>query len=282
MLKNNFKKAFWPVVVCFFLMINCAYSYSSEAIRYYNQGIHDVKDEKYQKAAESFRQAIFLDSTMNNAYFNLGSVYIQLGEYDKAKQILSSLFRIDPFDDEAAFMLGNLYLNLDEYENALIYLNTITNLSSRYEKAKELTHIANKKIEEKKLGEKKALRVWQQKNKKGYDGPAGVTRDSQGNIYVANYKANTIQKISSGLEEKKIFTSEKIQGPIGLAVDSEDNLYVSGYLSNNIVRISPEGETTVMIEDLKRPYYLYINDDVLYITEQENNSLIMINLWQLQ
>lgn len=281
MITNNIRKALWPLVVCFFLMANCAYGYSSEAVRYYNQGIQEVKDEQYQKAAENFRQAVFLDSTMNDAYFNLGSVYIQLGENDKAKQILSALFRIDPFDDEAAYVLGGLYLDLGEYENALIYLNTITNISTRYDRARELAYIANRRIKEKELANKKSLRVWQQKSKKGFDGPAGIAADSKGNIYIANYKGNLIKKISPEMKEEKSFTSEKFQGPIGVAVDSSDNLYVSGYLSNNIVRISTDGEVQVIVENIKRPYYLYINDDILHITEQENNSLILINLWQV-
>jgi len=266
---------------CSCLAVNSAYGYSSEAVRYYNQGIENVKNEQYEKAAENFRKAIFQDKSLNDAYFNLGSVYKKLGEMGKAKEILSALVRRDPFDDEAVYLLGKLYFELEEYENALIYLNTITDLSVRYDRAQELVKTVQKRIKEKKLAMEKALRIWQKESLKGFDGPAGVARDSKGNLYVANYKANLIQKIYAGTQEKKDFISEEIQGPLGLAIDSQDNLYISGYLSGNIVRISPVGEVKVILEDIEKPYYLYIKDDILYITEQEDDTLIMINLWEI-
>ncbi len=279
-IKNEFKKtlAVLIILICSCIITTAAYGYSSEAVRFYNLGIENVKNEKYNKAAENFRRAIFQDKSLNDAYFNLGSVYKELGETDKAKEILSVLLRRDPFDDEAAFHLGKLYFDLKEYENSLIYLTTITDLSVRYDKAKKLIAQADKKIKEKKLAEKKTSRTWSKQSFEGFDGPAGVASDSKGNVYIANYKANVIQKLSPGVAERKSFISEHLQGPIGLAVDSEDNLYIAGYISNNVIRISPEGEVQVVMEDLKNPYYLSIRDDILYITEQEDNALIMVNL----
>lgn len=282
--QNSIKKAFISlfIIVCFCLPILPANAYSSEAVRFYNQGIENVENKNYEDAAENFRKAIFQDKTLNDAYFNLGSVYRELGEMDKAKEILSKLLRRDPFDDEAAFCLGKLYFDLEEYEEALIYLNTITDLSVRRHKAKEMISTANKRIKEKQQAEKRKKRDWAEMSLEDFDGPAGVAKDSKGNIYVANYKANLIQKISSDMKNRKNFISEKVQGPLGLAVDEEDNLYVSGYLSNNIARISPEGEVDIILDNVQKPYYLNIQDDILYVTEQENNTLIMINLLELK
>ncbi len=283
-IKINLKKVCVSLMVlaCSCFIAGSAHSYSSEAVRFYNQGIENVKNEQYEEAAENFRKAIFQDKSLNDAYFNLGSVYRELGETDKAKEILSVLLRRDPFDDEAVFYLGKLYFDLEEYESALVYLNTITDLSLRHDNARELIFSANNKIEEKKLSEIKTSRDWSKQTLDGFDAPAGVAGDSEGNIYIANYKANVIQKISDDLKQRKNYTSEELQGPLGLAVDSEDNLYVSGYISNNIIRISRAGEVKVILKDVQKPYYLSIKDDILYITEQENNTLIMVNLWELE
>ena len=282
--KNKIKKTclMLGVLICSCFIINSAYGYSSEAVRLYNDGIENVKNENYDDAAKNFRKAIFQDKSLTDAYFNLGSVYKEMGQMDKAKEILATLLRKDPFDDEAAFFMAKLYFDTEEYEKALIYLNTITDLSVRYDKACDLASLAKEKIKERELAKIKASRDWDKKVLEGFDGPAGVARDSKGNIYVASYKANVVQKISADTEEKRDFISEKIEGPVGLAVDSQDNLYVAGYISGNIVRISPEGEVKVVLDEIKNPYYLSIKDDVLFVTEQNKNTMIMVNLWKLQ
>jgi len=279
-IKNNFKKFCLSFLIAGFL-VSSAFAYSSEAVRLYNLGIEDVKQENYTKAAENFEKAIFQDKSLKDAYFNLGAVYKQLGEMNKAKDVISILLRKEPFDDEATFFLANLYFETNDYDKAMLYLNTIGELSVRYDKAQDLISVINENQIENMFAEKKASRTWKQKSLKDFEAPAGVAADSKGNLYVANYKDSVIQKISPNGEKEDII-NEHVVGPVGLAIDSQDNLYVSGYMSNKIVRISPDGEAKVVLDNIKRPYYLFVGDDILYITEQEENSLIMINLWELK
>lgn len=63
-----------------------------------------------------------------------------------------------------------------------------------------------------------------------------------------------------------------------MAVDSQDNIYVAGYNSNNIIKIFPTGKIVTFVSGLSQPYYLFIQDDILYITEQGKNNLLLFNL----
>ncbi|HSA06777.1 MAG TPA: tetratricopeptide repeat protein [Candidatus Gastranaerophilales bacterium] len=280
-IKINKNFLYFLFIVFSFFIINSAYAYSSEAIGFYNEGIENVKEKKYEKAAQNFEKALFLDPSIKDAYFNLGSVYRELGEMNKAKEILSNLLRKDPFDDEAAYLLAKLYAETKDYTNAFFYLNSITESSDKYDKAQNLTSYINKKLQENESNRKKTSRNWEKNVLKGFYGPAGVTKDSKGNVYVANYKDNSVQKIFADGVKRENLTGEKLKGPVGLAVDSLDNLYVANYVSGNVIKISPDGKIKIILDKIKQPYYLFIHDDILYITEQEKNSVIMLNLWKL-
>lgn len=263
------------VCACCF-MSDSVFGYSTEAVRLYNEGISLVKEKRYAEAAENFEKAIFEDSSLKDAYFNLGSVYREMGENAKATEIFANLVRKDPFDDEAVFLLGEMYFNVGDYNKALVYLNTIPEYSVRYEKAQKLSAVAEKRVADKKIAEKKASRNWDKKVVSGFETPAGVVTDSKGNIYVANYKAGYVEKLTpNGIEQLKY---EKLAGPLGLAVDSQDNIYVAGYNSNNIIKIFPTGKIVTFVSGLSQPYYLFIQDDILYITEQGKNNLLLFNL----
>jgi tetratricopeptide (TPR) repeat protein len=260
---------------CIF-MSGIALGYSGEAVRLYNEGTVLVKEKKYTEAADSFEKAIFEDATIKDAYFNLGAVYKELGQNDKAKDTLARLVRQDPFDDEAVYLLGEVYFDTADYNKALVYLNTIPEFSKRYDDAQKLCSAAQKRLEETKLQAKKTSRNWDKKVIAGFETPAGVTTDSHGNIYVANYKASIVEKITpSGIQTLK---SDKLKGPVGLAVDAAGNVYVAGFNSNNIIKILPSGQTVTFVSGLNQPYYLFIQDDILYITEQGKNNLVLFNL----
>jgi len=256
-------------------------AYSSEAVRLYNRGIEDVEHEKFEEAIKNFEGAIFQDKSLKDAYFNLGAIYSQMGDSQKAKDIFSNLLRQDPFDDDATYLLAKLHYDSEDYDMALTYLNTLGSTSVNYSRAQDLIFQINEKRIDNLFAQKKAARTWKQKSLKDFEAPAGVAADSTGILYVANYKDSIVQKIlPDGKKEQLI--NENIVGPVGLAVDSHDNLYVSGYTSGKIVRFSPQGEVKVILDSVKCPYYLSIQDDVLYITEQEENSLIMLNLWEVK
>lgn len=114
----------------------------------------------------------------------------------------------------------------------------------------------------------------------GFNGPTGIVRDLQGNLYVANYSENKIYKVSTDGSKTLYASSEDINGPIGMAIDNKSgNIFIANYLSNSITKITPEGETFTIATGLNKPYFLYLdNTDSLYVSEQDSNSISVIDL----
>jgi sugar lactone lactonase YvrE len=81
--------------------------------------------------------------------------------------------------------------------------------------------------------------------------PWGVVTDANGNVYVADYEACRIRKItpdgvvstfagSSYGAVNGIGTQAKFQGPRGIALDAQGNLYVADAENNSIRKITPD------------------------------------------
>ncbi len=72
--------------------------------------------------------------------------------------------------------------------------------------------------------------------------------------------------------------NSKISGPVGIATDSLNNLYIANYNANNILKVSPYGAISVFISKADKPYYIYIKDDILFVSCQGSNSIIKYKL----
>ena len=46
----------------------------------------------------------------------------------------------------------------------------------------------------------------------------------------------------------------------------------------NILKITKGGNVSVFMDKVSQPYFLYIKDDVLYISEQGNDVVVTYNL----
>ena len=111
-----------------------------------------------------------------------------------------------------------------------------------------------------------------------FGAPAGIVVDSDGNMYVACYSDNAIVKVDSNKKRSNFVKDYLLEGPIGLAIDAYDNIYVANYDGNNVLKISKNGSVSVFMEKISHPYFLYIKDDVLYISEQGNDAVLRYNL----
>ena len=88
----------------------------------------------------------------------------------------------------------------------------------------------------------------------------GVAVDSKGAIYVGNYGAGRVWKLTPG-EDGRIAKSEVfvkpeagVKTPDGLCVDDKDNLYIADMHGDQAVRVSPSGEVKVVRKGgFKRP-----------------------------
>lgn len=104
--------------------------------------------------------------------------------------------------------------------------------------------------------------------------PTGITSDREGNLYVAEFNTNAILKITPDSKKIIFLKDQKISGPIGLAFDKSQNLYIANYNKDNILKVSKSGLITVLISNVKKPYYLYIESGMLFVSCQGSNSVL--------
>lgn len=92
-----------------------------------------------------------------------------------------------------------------------------------------------------------------------FNGPAGVTVDAAGNVYVADFHNNLIRKVtpagvvstlagtvtnpadSTAATQVSVFS-----GPTGVAVDASGNVYVADSGDNQIKKVTPDGTVTTL------------------------------------
>jgi hypothetical protein len=113
----------------------------------------------------------------------------------------------------------------------------------------------------------------------GFNAPAGLAFDRLGNLYVANFMSNTVDRISADGTRMQFSGGTNIKGPIGLVCDDTGNVYVANYNGNTVARISPAGVSTIIGTGFKQPYYLTLDrDGNLFVSQQEDNTIVRITL----
>lgn len=113
----------------------------------------------------------------------------------------------------------------------------------------------------------------------GFSAPSGLTFDRNGNLYVANFNSNTVDRISSDGTRMQFSSGANLKGPIGLVADDAGNLYVANYSSGTVARITPAGISTIIGTGFKQPYYLTLDKEGnLFVSQQEDNSVVRLTL----
>lgn len=269
------------VCLCILLCSGAAYAFEQDAVTYNNTGINYTKKGDYDNAIVNFKKAIENDPSLNNAYYNLGSVYKYTGNKDKALKTFQLLLRNNPDDDEVAYIIAGLYYDKQDYEKALIYLNSIDKSSQFYKDSLELFKKINQKINDAVIEE--PVKVAAVNSSKlmftGFEGPAGIATNSKGDVYVADFVANSVRVMTVDGKPKSTIKNDLIKGPMGIAIDANDNIYVANYTANNIVKIDNLGILRLYLKDVIKPYYLYFDKaGVLYVSEQDKNTVIRLGV----
>jgi len=283
---KSIKLPLFKVLICLigcFSLLYCpfAQAYSQDAVNYNNLGITYTKKGDYEQAITYFKKAIDADPSLTNSYYNLGSVYKHTGSQDKAIKSFHLLLRNNPGDDEAAYLLAGLYFEKQDYEKALIYLNSVEKTSASYKDSMELFKKINKKINDSVIEEpsKPVSANLSKFTFTNFSGPTGICENSQGDLYIANYISDSINIVSPDGKLKNAIKNPLISGPVGIAIDSKDNIYVANYSSNNVIKIDKSGAVKIILKDVAKPYYLYLNKaGVLYVSEQDKNTVIRIGI----
>lgn len=280
------KKLFILLTISILTVSSGAYSVfasesTTEAMLQYNQGIDYYKIGQYDQAITAFRSAIRLDPNYIDSYYNLGSVLEYLQQYDSALAVFKQIIVRKPEDYDAVYKAAWLSYKLGEAKKAKTYLSIIPPNCARAADAEALAEQLNTV-----LANSTNNIPLKPKNTVNQDSgiyenipaPTGITSDSDGNVYVAAFNTNTIMKVTPDGKKMVYINDPKINGPIGLVLDSSNNMYIANYNKNNVLKVSAYGEVSVLIGNVKKPYCLYIKDNVLFVSCQGSDSVLKYKL----
>lgn len=243
----------------------------------YNHGIDYYKNGEYDKAMASFRRAINYSPDYIDAYYNLGAILEYLNQYDYALEMFKQIILRNPEDSEAVFKAGQMAVKIGDYAQAVEYLNLVPMQSKYYNSSIKLLN---------QIGSSRRTTTPKKSDNNNFDtnlfenlsSPTGVASDVYGNIYIAHYNTDTITKIACDNTKSVYVKDSKINGPVAMTIDIEGNLYISNYNSGNVIKIKQNKEISVLIGNLKKPYGLFLRDDILYISLQGQNAVLKYKL----
>jgi|GEM_PF-3549644 len=283
---NKWCKLLFAGAILFFCLQSGCLAFSEKAIDSYNKAIKLTEKEKYEKAIDYFKKSVKIEPSFADAYFNLGILYEFLGEYEKAVETFEKVLQYNPEDYEAMYKLATIHYMLKNYDISEEFVEKIPPENPNFQNvvdfmahAEERMHNVNRNNDDEKDIKDKinGPRSCKPLGRKYPDinTPAGIVKDNRGNVYIADYNADSIYYINRWGNEELIAHKGIINGPIGLAVDKYDNLYVANYKSDEIVIMPASGkEPHVLPVSVKKPYFLMVDEDgVLYVSEQGDNTI---------
>lgn len=248
----------------------------------YKTGISLVRSRAYDNAISSFEQALKYNPKMTDALYNIASVYVAQKKYDEAYNTYVKIIALNPYDYDSIFQAAKISYNRKNYALAMKYLKFIPEdyqyyyvAQQMYKDASELFDIEKNKIARAKIttaNENKRVLIDK------FNSPAGMVVDSEGNMFVASYTDNAIVKIDKNKNRTNFIKDYLLEGPVGLAIDAYDNIYIANYDANNILKATKGGNVSVFMDKVSQPYFLYIKNDVLYISEQGNDVVLTYSL----
>jgi len=290
----KYNKILKTTLVAAFILFSSNISFgaiATDAKLQYNKGIDYYQLGQYEQASYCFKSAIELDPNYIDAYYNLGSILEYLKQDEEALAVFKQIILRKPDDYEAVYKAAFLSKKLGEYKKAKMYLSLIptdtligqqaTQLAKSMPDESETTPAETTTSKQPVEQTENPMKQLISSNKTTYEdiaSPTGIVSDNNGNLYVAGFSDNTIYKINPENQKIVYIKNEKIDGPIGIAMDSDENLYIANYNKNNVLKVGKGGEISELITDIQKPYYIYIKNDLLFVSSQGSNSVVRFKL----
>lgn len=292
---NKFTKLVFTTAFFAIIAQSASQAYNTDAINTYNKGIELTSKEKYEEAINYFKKSIEKDPSFVDAYYNLGVLQEFRGDNKKAAETFKKVLKYNPKDYEVIYKLATLHYIMENLEKAEEFMEQIPPEDPNYNRLVEFMadpekniHDVNRQSDKNKKNEKddenddftdklKGPDACEplEKTTSNLNGPTGMAKDTEGNLYIANFIEDSIVFINNRGEEKVIARKGLIKGPIGLAIDRYNNLYVANYDSDEIVLLPASGEKPHILPiKVKKPYFLMIDESgILYVSEQGDNAV---------
>ncbi len=248
----------------------------------YRRGVELVQSKAYDSAIAAFQEALKFNPQLYDAYYNIASIYISQGKSDEAYNTYVKVIALNPNDYDSILQVAKIAYNRKNYSLCLKYLKYIPDDYDNYYQVEQLAKDANELFDMQRNKIERTKETTANNAKRvlidNFNSPAGMVVDSEGNMYVACYSDNSIVKLDKSNNRTNFVKDYLLEGPVGLAIDNYDNIYVANFEANNILRITKGGNVSVFMNNISKPYFLYIKNDVLYVSEQGNNAVLTYNL----
>lgn len=260
----------------------------------YNKGIDYYNSGQFDEAVNCFRKAIDLEPDYIDAYYNLGMTFDYLKQYEASISMFKELLDRKPDDYDAIYRAALVSYKMNLPEQAKQYLAKLPVSNPLYYKGQELARQMGTDIQTIKASlpdESTATIENSEKETQQSQGtfagnfyyenlpsPTGIVVDEVGYLYVANYSDNLIFRITPTGEKIVYLKNPKLNGPIGLAMDEQGNLYIANYNNNSILKLSASHQLSTLIENIDKPYYLYVSGGYLFISSQGSNTVVRYKL----
>ena len=248
----------------------------------FQKGVRLLRMKSYDSALEMFKEALSYNPQSSDSYYNIANIYVAKNDIDEAYKNYVKAIAINPRDYDAILQAAKIAYNKQNYSLAIKYLKHIKDDYEKYYFAQDMLRNATEQfnLQKNTIERAKVSKATPAKRVVINDltSPAGIVVDNYGNTYVACYSDNAIVKIDSNKKKTNLAKDYLLDGPVGLAIDKYDNIYVANYEADNILKITKAGQVSIFMEKVSKPYFLYIKDDVLYVSEQGNSALLKYNL----
>lgn len=97
---------------------------------YFNLGVVQHRDGRYEEAVASYLQALEVDSTSAAAYYGMGNAHYKMGEFDAAVSDFKNTLALAPGHVAAMGNLGNTYFDMGMPEEAIVMYRTALDSSA--------------------------------------------------------------------------------------------------------------------------------------------------------